>query len=303
MELRRLRLFLAVADHGSFTGAAAAEYMTQASLTQAIRDFEREVGLQLFRRNGRHVVLTIAGETLVGPAREALAAFDACHASVTAITGLVSGRLDICCMAGLQAHPLADIVGMFRQRYPGVDVEIDAPDDQLEIGRLVASGRYDLGVSVEGAIPSHVVLKQIAHREIQVVFPPGHESPEQVTNHELAALPLISTPNGAPRITKFLLENAGRAPRIAVKVSDRSALIPLVLAGAGVALLPSSAAEFARRQGARVARCDSRLSERVFVFHRQGRLRPLAAAFLGVVDEHDRPRPRPDEHSLVGSPS
>ena len=70
MDLRRLRLFLAVVDGGGMTRAAEAEHVSQPSVSQAIRELETELGTPLFHRVGRRVVLTAAGEAGPGPAEE-----------------------------------------------------------------------------------------------------------------------------------------------------------------------------------------------------------------------------------------
>src|SRR2546429_2987960 len=85
MDLRRLRLFLAVVDHGGMTRAAEVEHVAQPSVSQAIRELETELGTPLFHRVGRRVVLTAAGEALVGPARQALRDVETGRAAVEAV--------------------------------------------------------------------------------------------------------------------------------------------------------------------------------------------------------------------------
>ena len=90
MDLRRLRLFMAVVDEGGFTRAAESEFVSQPSVSQAIRELEDELGTPLFHRVGRGVVLTAAGEALVGPARQALRDVESATAAVAAVVGLES---------------------------------------------------------------------------------------------------------------------------------------------------------------------------------------------------------------------
>lgn len=73
MELRHLRAFVAVVDSGSFTGAAAELYLSQASVSRAVAALETTVGARLLRRTTREVGLTAAGARLIGPARRILA--------------------------------------------------------------------------------------------------------------------------------------------------------------------------------------------------------------------------------------
>src|SRR6478735_661352 len=76
MELHQLRYAVAVVDQGTFTAAAAACFVAQPSLSQAVRQLERELGAELFARIGRRVRLTAAGEAFVPAAREALRAVE-----------------------------------------------------------------------------------------------------------------------------------------------------------------------------------------------------------------------------------
>ena len=76
MDIRQLKYFLAVADHNGFSRAAQHLMVAQPSLSQAIATFERELGMPLFHRIGRGVVLSEAGAALVGPARVVLRDLD-----------------------------------------------------------------------------------------------------------------------------------------------------------------------------------------------------------------------------------
>src|SRR5207342_881873 len=95
MELHQLRYAVAVVDQGTFTAAAAACFVAQPSLSQAVRQLERELGAELFARIGRRVRLTAAGEAFVPAAREALRAVETVRAEVAAVSGLAAGHLDL----------------------------------------------------------------------------------------------------------------------------------------------------------------------------------------------------------------
>ena len=105
MESRRLRHFLAVADHGGFTAAAQAVYVSQPALSLAVKELEAEVGASLFIRNRRTVRLTAAGEALVGPARQVIRDLETGQAAVAAVAGLVAGNLTMASLPTLVADP------------------------------------------------------------------------------------------------------------------------------------------------------------------------------------------------------
>ena len=136
MELRQLAYVVAVVDHGGFTRAAAEVHVAQPSLSQAVRALERELGVELFHRLGRRVVLSAAGEALLGPARQALRSVEIARAAVSAVTGLERGHLDLVALPTLAVDPTAALVGSFRAAHPDVIVRLAEPDAP---GPLVAA--------------------------------------------------------------------------------------------------------------------------------------------------------------------
>src|SRR6476469_5549333 len=106
MDLRQLEYVVAVVEHGGFTKAAAALHVAQPSLSQGVRGLERELGVELFERVGRSVAIDAAGRVLRDAAELRTAS--------AAVTGLVTGRLDIVALPTLAVDPLARLIGEFR---------------------------------------------------------------------------------------------------------------------------------------------------------------------------------------------
>jgi DNA-binding transcriptional LysR family regulator len=101
---------------------------------------------------------------------------------------------------------------------------------------------------------------------------------------DLAEVPLVTTPPGSSirRAVDQALARTGRTPTLAVETDHRESLIPLVLAGAGVAVIPDSLVPSATRQGAMIRPLDRPLSRRVGLIHRRDPLSPAAAAFVAL---------------------
>src|SRR6185503_10940817 len=95
MEIRQLRAFVAIADAGTFTAAAQRVHITQAAISMQIRQLETELGVKLFVRAPRRVLLTEAGEQLLQRARHILRDHDAALDEVTELAGTQRGRLRI----------------------------------------------------------------------------------------------------------------------------------------------------------------------------------------------------------------
>src|SRR5690349_5659751 len=145
MDLRRLRLFIAVAEHGGFTAAADEVHVAQPAVSLAVRELEQELGAALFTRSRAGARLTAAGEALLGPARQAIRDVEHAADAVAAVTGLVRGHLDLASLPTLAADPVAELVGRFRREHPGVTVRLGAPLDVDDLAAAVRSGEAEVG--------------------------------------------------------------------------------------------------------------------------------------------------------------
>ena len=177
MDLRKLRLFLAVVDRGGMTRAAEAEYVSQPSVSQAMRELEAELGTPLFHRVGRRVVLTAAGDALIGPARQTLRDVETGRAAVAAVAGLDAGRLDVGALPTLAIDPVTPMVGAFRHAHPGVTVALADPADADMLEDLVATGSCELGVTVRTEPSPQFVSRELGTQDLLAVLPPGTPSP------------------------------------------------------------------------------------------------------------------------------
>jgi DNA-binding transcriptional LysR family regulator len=284
MDLRQIGYVLAVVDEGSFTAAAASIPISQPALSQSIRALERELGTELFLRLGRHVRLTSAGEAFVGPARASLRAATNARAAVEDVAGLGSGHLDVVALPTLVVEPLVPMVGAFRQLHPGVTVRIIEPEDAAAVLELVLDGTCDLGLGEGPIAAGHGLdVDVLMEQELLAVLPPGTdlEAGTSMPVEQLGAVPLIATPAGTStrRLVEESLHRAGIEPVIAVESDHREAMVPLVLAGAGAALLPEPLARIAHEQGAVTARLDPPVRREVVLVRRSGATSPGASAF------------------------
>jgi len=292
MDDRRLRLFLAVVDDGGITRAAERLHVAQPSLSQALRAFEDELGAQLFHRVGRGVRLSAAGEALVGPARQALRAMDDARQAVSGVVELRTGTLEIAALATLAVDPMARLIGKFRERHPGVQVRVLEPESADGVRALVTDGACELGAAHLPLPGNHLAAHSLGEQELLFVLPPestpAGERP--LGARELARTPLVVSPPGTS--TRILLEQAlatlGVSPQIAVQTAAREAIIPLVLGGAGAALLPASLAREAQRRGAALRPARPAITRAVGLIHRTGPLSAAARAFLDLATEQQR---------------
>src|SRR5918999_5553241 len=165
MERRSLQYFLAVADNGTFTNAAAALNVAQPSLSLAIQNLERELGVKLFHRVNRGARLTSAGQALLEPARRTLRDFEEAVAAVHNVKELRSGRLVVGCQRHLAADALPQLLGPFHERYPDVAISIIAARDADVMG-VLRSGGADVGIDFLAPPDADVQVMRLPAEEV-----------------------------------------------------------------------------------------------------------------------------------------
>jgi DNA-binding transcriptional LysR family regulator len=286
MELHQVRYAVAVADTGSFTAAALQCFVSQPSLSQAIKSIERELGVQLFTRSARPVRPTAAGVAFVQAARVALRSFEAIVHEVATVVGVMAGHLDLVALPTLALDPVAALVGAFRTLHPGVVVRLAHPDGTSDLIRSIRSGDSEVGITeLSTSTVDGLVARPLGRQEIVVVLPPTAAAVSEISPTELAQLAIIAQPVGTS--TRALLDGVlaavGETANVVVETDHRDAVVPLVLAGAGAALLPRAMAERARAQGAHVAVVSSGLWRDLAIVHRDVRLSPAGQAFVSFV--------------------
>jgi DNA-binding transcriptional LysR family regulator len=147
MELRQVEYFLAVVEHEGINGAAASLGVAQPTISQALRGLERELGVQLFHRIGRGMVLSAAGRSMVGPSRQILRDVTAVEDLLATSDGALAGRLDIMAFPALAIGPLVGLVTEFRRTHPNVMVRLGELKDEAQAGSLIEDGHCEFVVA------------------------------------------------------------------------------------------------------------------------------------------------------------
>ncbi|MFI6642584.1 LysR family transcriptional regulator [Streptomyces sp. NPDC050504] len=288
MDVRQLTYFLAIVDTGGFHRAAGTLYVSQPSLSQAVRALERDLGSELFHRIGRRAVLTEAGRALIEPARAAVRSLQTARASVAAVHELRSGRLDVASMPSQAIEPLTTLIRAFSRRHPGVVVGVKAVSTSRDVIEAVRTGAVELGLAAShGPLPQKEVSSlELGRQRFVLLAPPGgpFSGRTGVECGELAGERLIvGQPGTGMRAYVDSLRERGVAFTVAAETEHRAALLPLVLAGVGLAVVTESWRDLARRAGAEVLDIEPATALRIGLVSRRGSLSPAAAAFLDTV--------------------
>lgn len=285
MDVRQLRYFLAIVDHGSVHRAAEELFVAQPSISQALRALERDLGAQLFHRTGRRLVLSSTGEALIEPARQVLRWLELARASVQAAEGLQAGQLVLATMPSQSVHPLTTLISTFTTRYPLMRISVLAAATPADVAALLRTGSAELGLVATrpGASAGDLVGHQIDAQRFILVAPPdlGLPATTPLRFADLAGIRLVvgQPGTGMRRVADAVLAAAPGSHAV-VEIEHRAAILPLVLAGVGAAVLSESWRQLAEATGALVRDLDCDEWLEVSLVHRSGPLSPAAAAFL-----------------------
>lgn len=238
----------AIADEGSFTGAALALGYSQPAISQMVRRLEQRTGTVLVERVGRNVRLTEAGRVLARHAVAVLSALDAAEEEVAAIAGLRAGRVRLMAFPSSSATLVPRALALVKQRFPDVQVtfaEAEPPESLLALRAgdcdLAVAFAYegdDLGRGEEDM--DLFVTHRLLDDEVRLALPRDHPlaSADMV---ELSSLAQENWIAGCPRCRGHLLQmcaTAGFSPQVGFETEDYIAVLGLVAEGLGVALIP-----------------------------------------------------------------
>ncbi len=246
MELRQLEYFVAVAEEGSFTRAAARVHVAQPGVSAQIRRLEREFGQPLLDRSGRTVRLTDVGAAVLPYARAALGAVEGARLAVDELTGLLRGHVAVGMVTSCSFTELFVLLADFHRDHPAVEITLsEANSDRLLAD--VLDGRLDMALVGLATPPPAGVETQVIVDEA-LIAAVGTDDPlatrSEITLDALRDRALISLPRGTGLRARLdgACAKAGFQPRIAFEASDPYILAQLAVRGLGVAILPESAA-------------------------------------------------------------
>ncbi|MCV7227679.1 LysR family transcriptional regulator [Mycolicibacterium komossense] len=248
MDLQQLHCFIAVAEEGTFTGAAKRMHLAQSGVSAHVKALERDVGQQLFERRPRSVALTAAGAALLPHVRTVMDALAQGRASVSGLTGLLHGRVAIGTITSISPRSidLPEVLSSFHGRHPGVDLSL-VEDTAAMLARRISDGLLEVAftsVTEETVIPGMQVRELVREPVIAVFL--ASDSLAACRELPLSALterPLIALSEGSGLRWELnrALRQAEVGVRIAFEASDPDVLVALVEKGLGVALVPESA--------------------------------------------------------------
>lgn len=240
---QELRLLAAVAKLGSFRSAAGSLGLAPSSASHVIRRLEERIGVRLLHRTTRSVALTVAGERLLEQATAGLNVIDAALVAAAEAGDHVSGALRISAPTTAVRLLLQEVIPLFQERYPDVNLELRAEDRTVDI---VADG-CDAGIRLRHAVPIDMIVVPLGPPiRFIVVATPDYlgsagvpQTPDDLARHRCVRIRL---PSGA--LYGWQFERAGEERTVHVPgrlTLDRAELmVYAALAGAGLAYVMES---------------------------------------------------------------
>ncbi|CAL9600047.1 Hca operon transcriptional activator HcaR [Streptomyces sp. enrichment culture] len=248
-SIHQLRLFLVLAEELHFGRAATRLFITQSALSQQIRDMERRLGVRLFERTSRSVVLTAAGQALRAEARTAVGATDRMRRIADAQARRLSGRLVVGTIGAEAAMPhTRAVLRTLRDRHPGVIPEVRSFNFVDHIAALV---RQEADVTfLRPPVPACIEVHHLAE-EPRVACLPADDplsALPRLTLAQLADRTVADVPEQVPRVWwDFWAVDPrpdGSPVRYGPVATDMESLLHIVASGAAMCFLPAAARDF-----------------------------------------------------------
>jgi DNA-binding transcriptional LysR family regulator len=304
MELRHLRSFIAVAEEGHITRAAERLGIQQPPLSRLIKAIEQEIKVQLFRRTPRGVELTDAGRTFRDGVRATFANLDRTLESVRRTARGEEGQISVAFTSSAAFHPLVPrVIRKFRETFPRVDVTL-AEGSPGELIESLEGDRLDVafirsGIPKMGSLVCHPLLKD----PLVVALPKGHAL---ARDQNRAALPLnrlsqetFIVNRGAGPMRDAVVAAcpaAGFNPRVGQEAPHVLSMLPLVAAGIGIAIVPSSLQHMNVRGVAyRGLTGSTHLDVPINLVSRRGDTSALVRQFVKLTRQRAKIKPADDE--------
>ena len=287
MELRHLRYFVAVAEELHFGRAAARLHIAQPPLSQQILRLERELGVELLRRNRRSVQLTDAGRLLLEHAKPLLAQADHLERLLRQAAAGEVGRLAVGFVGSASYETLPRILRAFRDRYPNVELRLEELTTVGQVAALLA-GRIDVGLVRPPVGDESLELTPLVQERLVAALPDSHRLARRrrVPVAALADEAFVLVPRrlGTGLYDDFLgvCREAGFSPHVVQEANEMQTIVSLVSAGIGVSLVPESVETFSPPRVAYRPLSGPNASLEIALAHRRSDRSPLVESFREV---------------------
>ena len=240
MEIRQLRAFLAIAEANTFTAGARRVGITQAAISMQIRQLEDEVGLPIFTRTPRRVILTEAGEYLLERARKIMREHDSALAEIAEVAGAEHGRLRIgSASATFATHQLPLIIQQLKEKFKNADLSVSSGTSEKLVDKIM-HGEIDMAFVSLPVDNLNITTESLFSDEIVAIAHPKHPLAKEklISAATLAGEKLILGEQGGNtrRMIDEFFNAANVRPNITMELSRQQAINQMVENTLGVGM-------------------------------------------------------------------
>jgi len=241
INLNQLRAFYFVAKHGSYTIAAEKLFISQPAVTAQIKLFEKYHDLNLFKKQGRKLILTHIGTILFEKARLIFSIENEVENTLTQVKELNLGLLELGCTKAYAEHIMPSIISVFHKAYPNIKIILEEGSSMAMINSLLEFKNEVVVVAqMEVNVPK-IRFIPFSQEEIVIVLPVNHPltRKNEVEFHDIVMEPVIIKGKGSGTRKKILdlYKEHDTIPNIFMESDNTGFIIDLVERGEGISFL------------------------------------------------------------------
>lgn len=285
-SLKQLRVFVAVARHGSFSRAGEAIGLTQSAVSHSVKELEAEVGVRLLDRTTREVVLTDAGLRLANRVERLLDELQAALLDARSFGVQRSGTVRVATSQTISAHLMPQCIAAGERQYPEIRIML-RDQAQQQVLHSVRNAEVDFGIVVDPVQAVDLECEAVLHEPFLLLCRDDHPfaARQEVRWSALNGCRLVlqDYASGSRPLIDSALRQQGVEAQVVQEIGHPATLFPMVAEGIGISIFPALALPLPEGGRLRVRRLVPEINRALMLVRRKNRsLTPAAEAIWQV---------------------
>jgi len=285
-SLKQLRVFVAIARHGSFSRAGEAIGLTQSAVSHSVKELEAEVGVRLLDRTTREVVLTDAGLRLANRVERLLDELQAAVLDARSFGVQRSGTVRVATSQTISAHLMPQCIAAGEREYPEIRIML-RDQAQQQVLHSVRNAEVDFGIVVDPVQAVDLECEAVLHEPFLLLCRDDHPFAAQQAVRWSALngcrLVLQDYASGSRPLIDSALRQQGVEAQVVQEIGHPATLFPMVAEGIGISIFPALALPLPEGGRLRVRRLVPEINRALMLVRRKNRsLTPAAEAIWQV---------------------
>ncbi|MGS4317595.1 LysR family transcriptional regulator [Serratia marcescens] len=285
-SLKQLRVFVAVARHGSFSRAGEAIGLTQSAVSHSVKELEAEAGVRLLDRTTREVVLTDAGLRLANRVERLLDELQAALLDARSFGVQRSGTVRVATSQTISAHLMPQCIAAGEREYPEIRIML-RDQAQQQVLHSVRNAEVDFGIVVDPVQAVDLECEAVLHEPFLLLCRDDHPfaAQQEVRWSALNGCRLVlqDYASGSRPLIDSALRQQGVEAQVVQEMGHPATLFPMVAEGIGISIFPALALPLPEGGRLRVRRLVPEINRALMLVRRKNRsLTPAAEAIWQV---------------------